>query len=87
MLECAWLWFTRIKANTTKPLKSTNLFSRNQDRLCGHTHLSVAHSYNNLAMVYRAQDKYEEALEMLSKSLEIKTRVYASDNHLSVADD
>ncbi len=56
-------------------------------RLCGHTHLSVAHSYNNLAMVYRAQNKYEEALEMLSKSLEIKTRVYASDNHLSVADD
>ena len=46
----------------------------------------MAHSYNNLAMVYRAQDKYEEALEMLSKSLEIKTRVYASDNHLSVAD-
>jgi tetratricopeptide (TPR) repeat protein len=39
----------------------------------------VAHSYNNLAMVYRAQDKYEEALEMLPKSLEIKTRVYDSD--------
>ncbi len=35
-------------------------------------HLDVAKSYNNIAIIYKNQGKYEEALEMYSKSLDIK---------------
>ena len=35
--------------------------------------------------VYRKQGKYEEALEMLTKSLDIKTHIYGGDNHPDVA--
>ena len=45
----------------------------------------VAASYNNIGLVYDSQDKYEEALEMQTKSLEIRTRIYGGDNHPDVA--
>ena len=43
----------------------------------GHEHLDVSASYN-VAMVYEAQGKYEEALEMHAKSLDIRTRILGS---------
>jgi len=52
----------------------------------GHDSLDVATSYNNVAIVYEAQGKYEEALEMHAKSLDIRTRILGGDNHLRVAD-
>jgi tetratricopeptide (TPR) repeat protein len=36
-------------------------------------------------MVYDSQGKYEEALEIHSKSLDIKTRILGGNNHLDVA--
>jgi tetratricopeptide (TPR) repeat protein len=45
----------------------------------------VAKSYNNIAIIYRKQAKYEEALEMYTKSLHIKTRIHGGDNHPDVA--
>ena len=44
---------------------------------------SVADSFYNVACTNEAQGKYEEALEMHTKSLEIKTRI-CGDNHPSV---
>ncbi len=38
----------------------------------------MADSYNNFA---KSLDECEEALEMLTKSLEIRTRVYGGDSH------
>ena len=35
--------------------------------------------------MYESLGKYEEALEMLSKSLDIKTRILGGDNHPDVA--
>jgi len=40
----------------------------------------VAASYNNIGMVYDSQGKYEEALEVYQKALEIRTRVFGSDH-------
>ena len=51
----------------------------------GSDHLDVAKSYNNIGNVYDSQGKYEEALEMLSKSLDIMTRIHGGDNHPDVA--
>ena len=45
----------------------------------------MAKSYNNIGLVYDRQGKYEEALELHSKSLDIKTRIYGGDNHPDVA--
>jgi len=45
----------------------------------------VAKSYNNIGLVYDTQGKYEEALEMYTKSLDIKTRIHGGDNHPDVA--
>jgi tetratricopeptide (TPR) repeat protein len=45
----------------------------------------VAASYNNIGKSTTEQGKYEEALEMYTKSLDIKTRIYGGDNHLDVA--
>ena len=39
----------------------------------------------NAAIIYEAQDKYEEALEMHTKSLDIKTRILGGNSHPSVA--
>jgi hypothetical protein len=44
----------------------------------------VAASYNNVAIIYRAQGKYEEALKMHKKSLDIKTRILGGDSHPSL---
>jgi tetratricopeptide (TPR) repeat protein len=44
----------------------------------------VAASYNNIGNVYNRQGKYEEALDMFTKSLDIKTRIYGGDNHPDV---
>ena len=35
--------------------------------------------------IHQQQGKYEEALEMLSKSIEIRTCIYGGDSHLDVA--
>ena len=51
----------------------------------GHDSPDVAASYNNIAIIYKNQGKYEEALEMYTKSLDIKTRIYGGDNHPDVA--
>ena len=45
----------------------------------------MAKSYNNIGNVYNSQGKYEEALEIHSKSLDIKTRILGGNNHLDVA--
>jgi tetratricopeptide (TPR) repeat protein len=45
----------------------------------------VAASYNNIAIIYKKQGKYEEALKVYTKSLDIKTRIYGGDNHPDVA--
>ena len=45
----------------------------------------MAASYNNIAIIYGKQGKYEEALEVCTKSLDIKTRIYGGDNHPDVA--
>jgi tetratricopeptide (TPR) repeat protein len=50
----------------------------------GHDSLDVATSLMNIANTYQAQGKYEEALEMDTKSLNIKTRILGGD-HLLVA--
>ena len=55
-----------------------------REALEGGDHLDVAKSYN-IGNVYDSQGKYEEALDMLTKSLDIKTRIYGGDNHPSVA--
>ena len=52
----------------------------------GHDSPDVAISYNNIGAVYRKQGKYEEALEVYTKSLDMMTRIYGGDNHPSVAD-
>ena len=46
----------------------------------------VSKALMNMANVYKNQGKYEEALEMHTKSLQIKTRVYGGDWHPLVAD-
>jgi tetratricopeptide (TPR) repeat protein len=46
---------------------------------------SVAASYNGLGLVYGSLGKYEEALEMHTKSLDITTCILGDDNHLNVA--
>ena len=51
----------------------------------GHDSPDVAASYNNIAIIYKNQGKYEEALEVCTKSLDIKTRIYGGDNHPDVA--
>jgi tetratricopeptide (TPR) repeat protein len=51
----------------------------------GHNSPDVAKSYNNIALIYDSQGNYEEALEIYTKSLDIKTRIYGGDNHLDVA--
>ena len=51
----------------------------------GHDSLDVAKSYNNIGYVYDSQGKYEEALEMYTKSLDITSRIYGGDNHPDVA--
>jgi len=43
-------------------------------------HLDVAASYMGLGIVYESLVKYEEALEMYTKSLDIQTRVHGGDN-------
>ena len=45
----------------------------------------MAASYNNIANIYDDQGKYEEALDLFTKSLDIMTRIYGGDNHPSVA--
>ena len=45
----------------------------------------MAASYNNIGLVYDSQGKYEEALEMQTKSLDIRTRIYGGNNHQDVA--
>ena len=43
-------------------------------------HLDVAVSYNNVALIYETQGRYEKALEMHTKSL-----ILGGDSHLLVA--
>jgi tetratricopeptide (TPR) repeat protein len=50
----------------------------------GSEHLEAA-SYTGLGNVFKSQGKYEEALEMHTKSLDIKTRILGGDSHLDVA--
>ena len=53
--------------------------------LGGDSHLDVTKPYNNVAIIYEAQGKYGEALEMHMKSLDIKTRILGCYNHPDVA--
>jgi hypothetical protein len=53
--------------------------------LRGGDHLSVAACSNNIANIYKTHGKYEEALEMHTKSLDIMTRIRGGDSHLDVA--
>jgi tetratricopeptide (TPR) repeat protein len=41
----------------------------------GQDSLDVAASYNNIAIIYRNQGKYEEALEYYQKDLDITVRL------------
>jgi tetratricopeptide (TPR) repeat protein len=54
--------------------------------LGGESHLDVAASLNNMDNIYMRPGKYEEALEVHRKSLEIRTRIYGGDSHPLVAD-
>ena len=50
----------------------------------GDDHPDVAMTYNNMAIVYKKQGKYEEALAMYEKALSIKLKKLG-DDHPSVA--
>jgi tetratricopeptide (TPR) repeat protein len=54
-------------------------------RINGDIHRDVAASYGNMGVELMKMAKYEEALVMYSKSLEIDIRVHG-DSHLLVAD-
>jgi len=58
------------------------------DAMILNTHLRIDNVLI-IGEVYRKQGKYEEALEVYTKSLDIKTRIYGGDvtgdNHLDVA--
>ena len=41
----------------------------------------MAESYNNVAVIYQAQGKYEESLEMHAKALDIRTRILGGDDN------
>ena len=43
------------------------------------SYMDVAASYTNAGVVYASQEKYEEALEMLQKSLQIKNKLVGHD--------
>ena len=71
--------FTTGKASTRRR------WSTIRNPVVGGDHPDVAASYNNIANIYDDQGKYEEALDLFTKSLDIKTRIYGGDNHLDVA--
>ena len=48
--------------------------------------LLVAGSFYNMAVIYSDCGNHEAALELLTKVLEIRTRIYGGDSHPSVAD-
>ena len=48
------------------------------------SYMDVAASYTNAGVVYASQEKYEEALEMLQKSLQIKNKL-VGHNPMDVA--
>ena len=73
LLQCVFI--------TAVPIKSV---LETKIRVCDQDSPSVANSFNNVANIYETQGKYEKALEMLTKSLDIKTRIYG-DSHLDVA--
>ena len=50
----------------------------------GQEAMSVADTYNNMAIVYKSQGHYERALEYYQKSLDIKMKVVGHD-HIDVA--
>ena len=49
--------------------------------LHGYQHLDAAASYMLFGNVYQSLGKYEEALEMHTKSLDIKARILGGDSH------
>ena len=51
----------------------------------GSDHPDVAASYNNIAIIYKNQGKYEESLELYTKSPDINTRIHGGHNHPDVA--
>jgi hypothetical protein len=53
---------------------------RERERGC-HDSLDVAVSYMGLGDVYESLGKFEEALEMHTKSLDIQTRIHGGDHH------
>ena len=54
-------------------------------KVLGKDHVDVAKSYNNMAVVYRAQGKYGEALELYEQSLAIRIKVFGKE-HRKVAE-
>ena len=83
---------SKIKSHLNKEKIKKNVqgqawrFEEIRTRVFGSDHPDVAASYNNLAIIYKKQGKYEEALEVYTKSLDMMTRIYGGDNHPSVAD-
>ena len=75
---------TRAPPRNSHTHSHTHTYTKHRNT-SGQDHPDVAASYNNIANIYDDQGKYEEALEMHTKSLDIKTRMYGVDNHLDVA--
>jgi hypothetical protein len=75
---------TRAPPRNSHTHSHTHTYTKHRNT-SGQDHPDVAASYNNIANIYDDQGKYEEALEMHTKSLDIKTRMYGVNNHLDVA--
>ena len=76
---------TRAPPRNSHTHSHTHTYTKHRNT-SGQDHPDVAASYNNIANIYDDQGKYEEALEMHTKSLDIKTRMYGGDNHLRKQD-
>ena len=74
-----------IKASTRKRWQCTRRTLSIRLKKLGDDHPDVADTYNNMAVVYRNQGKYEEALAMHEKALSIYLKKLG-DDHPDVAD-
>ena len=49
-------------------------------KVLGHDHVDVAKSYNNMALIYEAQGKHVELLELHEKSKAITIKAFGHDH-------